>query len=172
MKHYFGQLKADDVEEGLYRALFFLNMGSVNQRRFQAIPEEEVANFIKKFKGAPKDLLSDTQMRHYFGQLKADDVDQTLYKALFVRNIESVNQRRFQAIPEEEVANFMKKFVGAPKDLLSDAQMRHYFGQLKVNDVDQTLYKALFVRNIESVNQRRFQALASSEAAALKAKFK
>ncbi len=171
-KYYFQQLKAADVDETLYKRLFYRDFDKVNEARFQAIPIEEAAEFMKKFKGEPKELLSSTQAQHYFQQLKAADVDETLYKRLFYRDSDKVNKARFQAIPIEEAAEFMKKFKGEPKELLSSTQAQHYFQQLKAADVDETLYKRLFYRDSDKVNKARFQAIPIEEAAEFMKKFK
>jgi hypothetical protein len=161
----------NDVNIDLSNTLFCLDDNDVNKMRFSLLSHDRVKEIMKRFAGEPIDLLSEEQMNYYLGNLKADEVDEHLYNYLFYNNLLKVNQTRFQRLSLEEAANFMKKFVGKPRNLLSKEQMNHYLDNLQADDVDEDLCKRLFFCDSLEVNQMRFQRLSKKEAAKLMVRF-
>jgi len=178
-KDFFGNLKAADMDQTLYESLFTDNVTATSKERFplikarfQLISEEEAAGIMKRLDGRPRHLLSLSQAKHFFGNLKAADMDQTLYESLFACDPSiQINKGRFKLVSKEEVAGIMKKFGGGLRHVLSEEQEEYFFGNLKADDVDQTLYQSLFNRDPEKTNKARLQRISEQERTALQDKF-
>ncbi|MBM3198310.1 MAG: hypothetical protein FJZ58_03535 [Chlamydiae bacterium] len=176
-KHYFGNLKADQVDQKLYDTLFGLEEIYVDAKtqRFQHLSHETVAGLMTKFHGRPKNLLTKEQEKHYFGNLKAEQVDQELYGTLFGSRewSDSAKEQRFKLLSEATASGLMTKFHGRPKNLLTMKQEKHYFGNLKAEQVDQELYDTLLGGREwdEKAKTRRWTLLSNEQAGILLKKF-
>ncbi|MFI0435941.1 MAG: hypothetical protein ACH350_09530, partial [Parachlamydiaceae bacterium] len=129
--------KMNNISPQLYEVLFdSLDDENVNKMRFSLLSHERVKEMMKTFGGQPRHLLSQEQRKHFYGHLKAADVDSKLYNSLFYNDLTATNQARFQLLSKEEAAEMMKKFGGEPRHLLSQEQKKHFYGNLKAVDVE------------------------------------
>ncbi|MFI0435895.1 MAG: hypothetical protein ACH350_09275, partial [Parachlamydiaceae bacterium] len=95
----------------LYNSLFYNDVTEMNQARFQLLSKEEATEMMKTFGGKPRHLLSQEQRKHFYGNLKAADVDRELYNSLFYNDFITTNQARFQLLSKEEQIAFQDKFM-------------------------------------------------------------
>lgn len=169
-KYFFGNLKASDMDQTMHKSLFSYHGSAINKKRFQLIPKEEATNIAKKLEGRLIGLFSEEQAKYFFGNLKATEIDLTLYNNLFPY-FDSNTKKRFQLFPKDEAANIVKKFPDRSKDLLSEEQAKYFFGNLKADEVDQALYNNLFPYFDVQTNKKRFELISKEQQIAFNKKF-